>query len=388
MGTYIEPIESIRDGKKPKQAKESKMKYKTGDEMMSQPFFHIDESFWMCVLAYMCYQGDYLVLAYAVFQPALTYTLCSLVSYPGAEDARDNIVPIDLRTEYKTPDDLMRVIKGGESEEFTAKAEDRPNAGWVGYFASHLRPSKMDHLNKDQMRIFGIKSQGETYLSKGSNICLAMCIYSIVSVIWALRDFGLYDIAKIVMVFASTGNLAHILRDHSISGLAHHTSFNVGEFDKWEYIKAAFIKTSLGHLLGLFLGHISFFKGFNVATSLNSLAYVNHTLTHYNQMDIKGKGPAGGQLWQAVMNLQRFLASCKLICSKQYHSLHHFHNEMSCPAILIVFNEYLNSNALRPFLKRKMSGKALNFVEKVGVRWPLVLALLYMVSATRGTAWF
>jgi len=243
-------------------------------------------------------------------------------------------------------------------------------------------------LTKEQMRIFGIKSQGKEYLSKGSNIALAMTIYSVVALIFALREFSLYDIARIVMVVGSMGNLAHILRDHSISGLAHHTSFNVGEFDKWEYVQTSFIKNFGFNVLAYCFPQYSLIKAINLITSLSSCIYANHTLTHYNQMDIKGKGPAGGKLWEAVMNFQRFLASCKLICSKQYHSLHHFHNEMSCPAILIVFNEYLNSNALRPFIKRTMSGKALGFVEKVGVQLPMQILLLYLISASRGTAWF
>jgi len=364
---------------KPKQKQVPKY-VKTGEEMIAQPMFHIDESFWYAVLAYMVYHGDYAVLAFCIIKPALTYILCSVLSTPGKDHCRDNMVEIDLRAEYKTPDDLMNAIKGAE---FTAKAEDRPNSEWVGYFDSSLRPAKMDHLTKEQMRIFGIKAQGKEYLPKASNTTLAMAVYSIVCIIFCFREFSLWDATKLIMMYGTMGNLSHILRDHSVSGLAHHAGHNVGEFDKWEFISSQLKKTIIANTLATFFDH-TIFKLAAVLWSISNLQYLNHTLTHYNYMDIKGKGMG----WKLLMDLQRLLASTKIVCSKQYHALHHYHSEMSYPAAFIVFNEYLNSHSLRPFLTRTMTGKTLNFIEWTAIRIPAFFFIGHVIASSKGTAWF
>ena len=66
-----------------------------------------------------------------------------------------------------------------------------------------------------------------------------------------------------------------------------------------------------------------------------------------------------------MLDCQELLAACKVITSKQYHAAHHFHNEMSYPAILMPVNEYLNAKSLTPFLTRTMDGKRLAQVEKL-----------------------
>jgi len=65
------------------------------------------------------------------------------------------------------------------------------------------------------------------------------------------------------------------------------------------------------------------------------------------------------------MDTQRVLSACKLVTSREYHSQHHFRNEMAYPAILITFNEFWNSNSLRPFLTRRMDAKSFIQIEKI-----------------------
>merc|ERR1712146_800822 len=187
--------------------------------------------------------------------------------------------------------------------------------------------------------------------------------------------------ARFVAIVSMHVNLEHILRDHSISGLTHHGAYNVGEFDKAEYVKICFWTSSIS-LLACYLPLVGSWALVQVNAGVQCvkcLAYVNHTLTHYTRIDVKGKGPLAGRVWGWVLDIQEFLAACKLITSKQYHAAHHFHNEMSYPAILFPLNEYLNAKSLSPFLTKTVDGK--NFARvMVVLRVAFTVYLYFAIS--------
>merc|ERR1712086_650067 len=236
--------------------------------------------------------------------------------------------------------------------------DDRPNSEWVGYFSSSLAPETMDQFDKKFQRVLAIFAQGGEYLPKGSDLSLAMIIYSFSLGCWGLSLLGPYRALKYAAIAGSHINMAHIFRDHGVSGYTHHTAHNVGEFDKLEFIAHAFKKTMLAVVLHFTLRPFlpesiaPVLDVLVIAAPLQAMAQANHTLCHYS----------------------------KILCSREYHAKHHFHNEMAYPAILIVFNEYLNSKALVPFLTRRMAVRPFKMIE-AGSTLCMFAYLCLMVSA-------
>jgi len=343
-------------------------KKKSGEVMMAASPFHIDESFWYFVVALLAYRGDFWAVGFMLAEPLLTHLLCKKIAKPGdATNACNNMIPVDLRKEFSTPPEVLETIKGGNMVE--AVETDRPNSKWVGVFSTSLAPDSMDHLDKSQQRLVYVLSQGGGYLPKASNPALVMICYSMSIAGLTLTRYDWHTAAKFIVITNTHINLMHILRDHSVSGLTHHGAHNVGEFDKVEFIKGM-MKTSLpvvvasafldgGSRLG---GAVQMFAGI---LSLKCCAFANHTLTHYNRNDIKGKGGVAGKLWHLALDAQELLGRAKIVTSKQYHAAHHFHNEMAYPAILITVNEYLNAKSLSVFLTMTMDGKDLCRIEKI-----------------------
>jgi hypothetical protein len=341
----------------------AKQKKRSGEYMMDAPPVHPDEAFWLCVLAYQVYCGDYWLLAFVAVEPLIVHLLCRMISTPGdTVHTCNNIIPVDLRKAFNTPTEVIETIKGGEM--FTETAADRPNSEWVRYFATSLMPDSLDHLGKDTKRLLCVLSQGGEYLPKASNATLAAVIYSVCVGCLTLSRFGWFGAGKALAISSAHINLMHILRDHSVSGLTHHGAHNVGELDKVEFIKKS-LQTSIPLVLASFVVDWPLVHMVAAFNSVTLLSYTNHTLTHYNRLDIKGKGPGNGLLWKLVLDGQDALAKCKLITSKAYHAKHHFHNEMAYPAILMPINEFLNSKSLTPFLTRTMDEKGLKRVEMV-----------------------
>jgi len=350
---------------------------KSGEYMISCPPVHTDELFWLCALAYQCYCGDYWVLSFIAIEPLIVHLLCRMISKPGDPDrACNNIIPVDLRKDFSSPPDVVASMLGGKPVEATESA--RPNSQWVKFFRTSLAPDSMDLLDLKAQRLVCVLAQGGEYLPKASNTTLAMILYSVAITGVVLRNYGWFKAAKIVAITGAHINIMHILRDHSISGLTHHGAHNVGEFDKAEFIMSN-VKTSLPIVVASVFIDWPVVHVMASLQTIKCLAYVNHTLTHYTRVDIKGKGPGGGVLWELVLRTQEVLAACKIITSKQYHAQHHFHNEMAYPAILMPFNEYLNAKSLTPFLTRTMDGKGLMQVEKVAN--VMCVAFLYQAVA-------
>jgi hypothetical protein len=353
---------------------------KSGEYMMAAPVVHVDESFWLLALAWMCYRWDFWAVGFMALEPLLVHVLCRAVSTPGdKEHACNNIIPVDLRKEFSTPPEVLESIAGGKFVEADEAA--RPNSDWVRCFQTSLAPDSMDHLDRKQQRLLYVLSQGGSYLPKASNLTLAMCLYSVAIGALTLGRLGSWQrVARYVAIVGTHINLLHILRDHSVSGLTHHGAHNVGEFDKAEFIKDTF-RCSAPWVAASCLPVVGGWPVVQMMAALFSvkcLAFVNHTLTHYTRIDIKGKGPLRGRVWGWVLDCQELLAACKVITSKQYHAAHHFHNEMSYPAILMPVNEYLNAKSLTPFLTRTMDGKRLAQVEKLLT----AVFIVYLYSAT------
>jgi hypothetical protein len=351
---------------------------KTGEEMIAAPPVHVDELFWMLALMYQVYSGDYWVLSFILIEPMVVHLLCKAISVPGDPNrACNNIIPVDLRKDFAAPSEVIDAIKGGKPVKATESA--RPNSEWIRFFRTSLAPDSMDHLDSKEQRLLCVLAQGGEYLPKASNTTLAMIFYSVAIAVVALSQFGWFKAAKVLAITGSHINIMHILRDHSVSGLTHHGAQNVGEFDKVEFIWSN-VKSSLPFVVaGCFLPNWPSVHVMACIQSIKCLAYVNHTLTHYTRLDIKGKGPGGGLLWGFVLSAQELLATCKVVTSKQYHAQHHFHNEMSYPAILMPFNEFLNAKSLTPFLTRTMDGKGLMQAERVAN--VMCVGFLYAVMA-------
>ena len=51
------------------------------------------------------------------------------------------------------------------------------------------------------------------------------------------------------------------------------------------------------------------------------LANANHTLTHYVRLDIEGEDLT----WKLVLDVQKALAPCNIITSKEYHAIHRYY---------------------------------------------------------------
>eukprot|EP00614_Pseudopedinella_elastica_P007127 CAMPEP_0172611194 /NCGR_PEP_ID=MMETSP1068-20121228/30922_1 /TAXON_ID=35684 /ORGANISM="Pseudopedinella elastica, Strain CCMP716" /LENGTH=387 /DNA_ID=CAMNT_0013415111 /DNA_START=94 /DNA_END=1257 /DNA_ORIENTATION=+ len=360
----------VSSEKKPNSAENRK---KSGEEMIAAPLVHPDESFWLVTLAVQCYYGDYWVLSFMLIEPLIIHLLCRAICTPGDPNrACNNIIPVDLRNEFSAPPEVIESIKGGKPVEATETA--RPNSEWIRFFRSSLAPDSMDHLDSKAQRLLCVLAQGRDYLPKASNTALAMILYSVVITGLVLSRYGWFKAAKCVAITGAHINIMHILRDHSISGLTHHGAHNVGEFDKVEFVNRNLIISAPFVLANLFVDWpiLQMWASFS---AIKCIALANHTLTHYTRLDTKGKGPGGGLLWDYVLSVHEFLAMCKIITSKQYHAQHHFHNEMSYPAILMPINEYLNAKALIPFLTRTMDEKGLMLVE--GVANTMCLICLY-----------
>lgn len=348
---------------------------------MEAPIVHVDESFWVLVVLYLCYCGDYWALCFMLVEPLLMNLMCRTASKPGdSEKACNNIIPVDLRKEWSTPPDVLASITGGEGGAALEKAETaRPNSEWVRYFSTSLAPDSMDKFNKKDQRLICVLSQGGEYLPKASNMTLAMTLYSVAIACLTLRRYGWLKAAKFSAIVGAHINILHILRDHSVSGLTHHGAHNVGEFDKAEFIRNTF-RTSLPWVAASCVVDWPIVHIMAALFSVKCIAFANHTLTHYTRLDVKAKGPLGGLVWRLVLDAQEALAACKLVTSKQYHAKHHFHNEMSYPAILMPVNEYLNAKSLTPFLTRTMDGKRLARVEKLSTVAFLIF-LYYAMAA-------
>lgn len=336
---------------------------KTGEYMMAAPLVHSDEVFWLIALAYQCYCGDYWVLSFILIEPLVVHILCRIISKPNDPDnACNNIIPVDLRVDFSASSEVIGSITGGKLVETTERA--RPNSEWIRFFRTSLAPDSMDRHDLKAQRLLCVLAQGGEYLPKASNTTLFMFLYSFAIFGLVLPRFGWFKAAKLISIAGAHINIMHILRDHSISGLTHHGAHNVGEFDKAEFIMSN-VKTSLPFVIGSLLLDWPLLHVAASIQSIKCLAYVNHTLTHYTRVDIKGKGPGNGMLWELVLSGSEVLAMCKIITSKQYHAQHHFHNEMSYPAILMPFNEFLNAKSLTPFLTRTMDGNGLMKIERV-----------------------
>ena len=362
-------------------------KRKTGEEMNACQPFHVDEIFWMCALVYLCCCGDFWVLGWVLGEPLAIYIVVKACSTPGDLDKTcNNMVPTDTRMEgYQAPQSVIDTITSGKSAALLTP-DDRPNSEWVGYFSSSLAPETMDQFDKKFQRVLAIFAQGGEYLPKGSDLSLAMIIYSFSLGCWGLSLLGPYRALKYAAIAGSHINMAHIFRDHSVSGYTHHTAHNVGEFDKLEFIAHAFKKTMLAVVLHFTLRPFlpesiaPVLDVLVIAAPLQAMAQANHTLCHYSKRDIKGKNDLAGALWKLVLGAHEALGTCKILCSREYHAKHHFHNEMAYPAILIVFNEYLNSKALVPFLTRRMAVKPFKMIE-AGSTLCMFAYLCLMVSA-------
>ena len=317
----------------------------------------------MIALAYQCYCGDFWVLGFVAVEPLVLHLLCRTISTPGDPDkACNNIIPVDLRKDFAASPELIDSVTEGKP--VAGDESTRPNSEWVRFFRTSLAPDSMDHLDAKAQRLLCVLAQGGEYLPKASNTTLAMVFYSVGIAGVVLSQYGWFKAAKCVALCGTHINIMHILRDHSVSGLTHHGAHNVGEFDKVEFIMTN-VKTSLPFVVAIFFVDWTIVHCFAVVQCVKCLAYVNHTLTHYTRLDIKGKGPGRGTLWELVLSGQEALSTCKIITSKQYHAQHHFHNEMAYPAILMPFNEYLNAKSLTPFLTRTMDGKGLAKIDKV-----------------------
>ena len=212
-------------------------------------------------------------------------------------------------------------------------------------------------------------------MDKASATTLAMCAWSAAITALSMYKLGMYNFLKLVAIEGVHFNMLHILRDHSISGLTHHGAHNVGEFDKFEFCKANFLQSVpwtilmvLGVAVPSFDYHI--FNVLGAFIAIKCIAYVNHTMTHYTWFDIKNKGPGIKSIYYA----QKALATFKIITSREYHAKHHFHNEMSYPAILITLNEYCTAKSLYPFLTRKMTERNLKRIEAAA--WILYLGTM------------
>lgn len=346
----------------------------TGEQMMTCRPFHNDEAFYFGMLAVLCYYGDFWVLAWILLQPLIVNLIIKKVSRPGdSKNTCNNLIPVDLRKDYSTPAEVIECIKGGKMVQETEA--DRPNSDWVRFFHTSLAPDTMEMYDKKTQRLLCVLSQGGEYLPKASNATLAVIIWSVLATGWELSHLGLFDALKLVMIIGAHGNLIHILRDHSISGLTHHGAHNVGEFDKLEFVKHGFKSTVPLVAASTFFGWHTLHL-LAAVKCLKALGHANHTLTHYSRLDIRGKG----LLWKIVFEAQGVAAACKLLASREYHALHHFHNEMAYPAILITFNEYLNANSLRPLLTRTMDGKQLARIDKIANG----IFGLYLLVAVRG----
>jgi len=344
--------------------KQNLIEKKSGEYMMASPLIHSDEIFWMIVLAYQCYCGDYWVLSFILIEPLIIHLLCRTNSSPGdPKNACNNIIPVDLRVDFAAPTDLIDSINGAELKD-TSTESARPNSEWIRFFRTSLAPDSMDKFDLKEQRLICVLAQGGEYLPKASNTTLGMIFYTVFIAGLVLPRFGWFKVAKILAIAGSHINIMHILRDHSISGLTHHGAHNVGEFDKVEFIMSN-IKVTVFFVLASLLLDWTVLHVMACLHCIKCLAYTNHTLTHYTRLDIKGKGPGGGMVWEFVLSASEALAKCKIITSKQYHAQHHFHNEMSYPAILMPFNEFLNAKSLTPFLTRTMDGKGLARTEKV-----------------------
>jgi hypothetical protein len=336
---------------------------KSGEYMMTSPIVHPDELFWFIALAYQVYAGDYWILIFILIEPLVIHLLCRYISKPGdLIHACNNIIPVDLRKDYSASPELINALTGGDMVKMNEN--DRPNSDWVRFFRTSLAPDSMDRHDSKTQRLLCMLAQGGEYLPKASNTTLFMILYSIAIASLTLPRHGWFKAFKLLAITGSHINIMHILRDHSISGLTHHGAHNVGEFDKVEFIMNN-VKTSLPFVIASLFIDFSAIHIIACVQSIKCLAYVNHTLTHYTRLDIKNKGPGNGMVWEMVLNGADFLAMCKIITSKQYHAQHHFHNEMSYPAILMPFNEFLNAKSLTPFLTRTMDGKGLMKIENV-----------------------
>lgn len=335
---------------------------KSGEYMIAAPIVHPDELFWLFLLAHQCYCGDYWVLSFVATEPLLVNLLCRAIAKPGDPNrACNNIIPVDLRHEFSTPHEVIDTITGGKFVEATEKS--RPNSEWVKFFPTSLAPDSMDHLDKKAQRLLCVLAQGGDYLPKASNVTLAMIFYSIAIAGVTLSRYGWFKAVKCVAISGAHINIMHILRDHSISGLTHHGAHNVGEFDKAEFVKKS-LRASLFWVLVSFIFDWPIIHIMANIQSIKCIAFSTHTLTHYTRSDIKGKGPGRGYVWKLLLDAYEVLAACKIVTSKQYHASHHFHNEMSYPAILMPFNEYLNAKSLTPFLTQTLDGKRLGQLEK------------------------
>ena len=99
----------------PVEQKQPAVRKKSGEEMMEAPIVHVDESFWVLVVLYLCYCGDYWALCFMLVEPLLMNLMCRTASKPGdSEKACNNIIPVDLRKEWSTPPDVLASITGGE----------------------------------------------------------------------------------------------------------------------------------------------------------------------------------------------------------------------------------------------------------------------------------
>jgi len=359
MSTATETVTATKETPPVQNAARKAVKL-TGEQMNTCRPFHPDEAFWYGMLALLCYNGDFWVLGLVLLEPLLIHLIIKKVSTPGdSKNTCNNLIPVDLRRDFNTPAEVTDCIKGGKMVEQTEA--DRPNSDWVRFFHTSLAPDSMEVYDKKTQRLLCVLSQGGEYLPKASNAALAMIIYTAMATGYVLcRNFSLLGAAKAAMLIGAHGNLIHILRDHSISGLTHHGAYNVGEFDKLEFIKVN-LKATAASLVASTIFDWTFLHVFAAMQCLKALALANHTITHYSRLDIRGKG----LLWKIVFEAQGMAAACKLLASREYHALHHFHNEMAYPAICICFNEYLNAKSLRPLLTRTMDEKAFAKVEKI-----------------------
>jgi len=347
----------------------------SGQEMIAAPFLHADESLWVSIVAYLSWRGMYLPLTFMLLEPLLAYTLCRALSKPGdPQHARNNIILVDLRWELNTFPQISDLLKGDASklgdiansdEQIQAKMfSERPNSEWVRMFQTSLAPDTVQNLSPAQRAYMCVLSQGEKYLPKASGYTLAMVFFASAFSALSFSRLTILDALKVTAIVGAHTNLIHILRDHSVSGLTHHAAHNIGEYDKWEFIfhdfKRGLARLFLSYVLRdvPYVGH--FLKVANALLAVKFLGFSNHTLVHYTRLDIKGKGV----LWRFMLDLQGFLAACKVVASKQYHAQHHFHNEMSYPAILMPINEYLNAKSLTPLLTRRLDEKSLAKIDK------------------------